>query len=92
MIIRLYFNHEAFYKETFGNEAFLTDIMGMVDGAISVPAIMKAIIKLRGKGTDNLKVELAKTVTVGGKTFRKGTLVDTIINVPKGTYLPLGAC
>jgi len=81
---------EAFYKETFGNEVFLTDIMGIVDGAITVPAMMKAIIKLRGKGTDNLKVELAKTVTVGGKTFKKGTLVDTGIDVPKGSYLPLG--
>jgi hypothetical protein len=45
---------EAFYKETFGNEVFLTDIMGIIDGAFSIPNITKAIISLNGKGTTNL--------------------------------------
>jgi hypothetical protein len=29
-------------------------------------------------------------VTVGGKTFKKGTMIDTGIDVPKGAYMPLG--
>jgi len=81
---------KTFYQETFGNEVFLTDILGLVDGAVTIPNIMKAIWKLKGRGTTNLRVELAKTVTVGGKTFKKGTLIDTGIDVPKGAYMPLG--
>ncbi|SDC51564.1 hypothetical protein SAMN04488112_10951 [Melghirimyces thermohalophilus] len=81
---------ETFYKETFGNEVFLTDIVGLVDGPLTIPKIMKAILQLKGKGTDNLQVELAQTVTLGGKTYRKGSKIDTGIDVPKGSFMPLG--
>lgn len=81
---------KTFYQETFGNEVFLTDILGLMDGPITFPQMIKAIIQLRGQGTTNLQVPLAKTVTVGGKTFRKGTKIDTGIDVPKGSFLPIG--
>lgn len=81
---------ETFYKETFGNEVFLTDIMGIIDGPLTVTNIMKAIIQLRGRGTDNLRVEIAKDVNIGGKTFKKGQRIDTGIDVPKGAWAPLG--
>ncbi|MFT0800889.1 electron transport protein [Bacillus swezeyi] len=81
---------ETFYKETFGNEVFLTDILGLTDGPITVANMTKAIAALKGKGTTNLQVELAKTATVGGKTFKKGEKIDTGIDVPKGAYAPLG--
>lgn len=81
---------KTFYQETFGNEVFLSDILGLMDGPFTFPQVMKAIIQLRGQGTSNLKVPLAKTVTIGGKTFRKGTKIDTGIDVPKGSYLPIG--
>jgi hypothetical protein len=81
---------EAFYKETFGNEVFLTDIMGAVNGPLSIPQIAKAILKLRGKGTNNLQVELASDAVIGGQNFKKGQLVDTGLDVPKGAYAPLG--
>ncbi|MGF7087710.1 mono/diheme cytochrome c family protein [Kroppenstedtia sanguinis] len=81
---------EAFYKETFGNEVFLTDIMGIVNGPLTIGSITKAILKLQGEGTTNLRVELAKDAVVGGKKFKKGELVDTGIDVPKGAYAPLG--
>ncbi|OJF17332.1 MAG: electron transport protein [Bacillaceae bacterium G1] len=81
---------EMFYKETFGNEVFLTDIMGMVDGALTVPNIVKAIIALRGQGTTNLRVELAKDVQIGDRRYKKGEKVDTGLDVPKGAWAPLG--
>lgn len=81
---------KTFYQETFGNEVFLTDILGLVDGPITVSNIVKSIVQLRGKGTTNLQVPLAKTVTIAGKTFRKGTKINTGIDIPKGSYLPIG--
>lgn len=79
-----------FYKETFGNEVFLTDIMGIVNGPLTMMNIAKAVISLKGKGTTNLQVELAEDVTIGGRTYKKGEKIDTGIDVPKGSYLPLG--
>lgn len=86
----LQMGRKAFYEETYGNEVFFTDIMGQMDGPINFMTIGKAIAKLRGKGTSNLQIESPNDVTVGGKTFRKGTLIDTGIDVPKGSYRPLG--
>jgi hypothetical protein len=86
----LQLGRKAFYEETFGNEVFLTDIMGIVDGALTIPQISKAILKLKGKGTTNLKVELAKDVEIGNRKYKKGDLIDTGLDVPKGALVPLG--
>ncbi|WP_027417856.1 hypothetical protein [Aneurinibacillus terranovensis] len=81
---------KAFYQETFGNEVFLTDILGIVNGPLTIPAIMKAIVKLKGKGTTNLQVELTRDAIIGGKIYRKGSKIDTGIDVAAGTYAPIG--
>lgn len=81
---------DTFYEETFGNEFFLTDIMGIIDGPFTIGNIAKAIIALKGEGTTNLRVELAEDITIGGKTYKKGEKIDTGIDVVKGTYAPLG--
>jgi hypothetical protein len=81
---------KTLYRETFGNEVFLTDIMGIVDGPFTVANIAKAIVRLKGEGTTNLQVELAKDVTLGNRTYKKGEKIDTGIDVPKGAYAPLG--
>jgi archaellin len=81
---------EAFYEETFGNEIFLTDIMGIVNGPLTIGNMMKAIMKLKGGGTTNLQVELAEDITIGSQKYKKGQLIDTGIDVPKGSYSPLG--
>lgn len=80
----------AFYEETFGNEVFLTDIVGAFEGPITMEGIKKAVEKLEGKGTSNLRVQLDKTVTIGGRTFQKGTWVDTGLDVPRGSNEILG--
>lgn len=81
---------KTFYEETFGNEVFLTDILGMVNGPFTLGNVMKAIFALKGKGTNNLRVELAEDVTLGDKTYKKGEKVDTGIDVAKGAYVPIG--
>jgi hypothetical protein len=86
----LRFGREMFYKETFGNEVFLTDILGVVDGPFNIRNILKAVAELRGRGTHNLRVELAEDITIGGKTYKKGQKIDTGLDVPKGAYAPLG--
>jgi hypothetical protein len=81
---------DTFYKETFGNEIFLTDIMGIINGPFTIGNISKALISLKGEGTTNLRVELAEDVTIGEKRYKKGEKIDTGIDVPKGAYVPLG--
>lgn len=86
----LQIGRETFYKETFGNEVFLTDIVGILNGPFTAKELMEAIVELGGKGTNNLQVELARDATVGGKHFEKGETIQTGIDVPRGAYAPLG--
>jgi hypothetical protein len=80
----------AFYGETFGNEYFLVDIMGLTDGPLTVRGILEAAAALRGEGTTNLRVKAAKDAVVGGRTIRKGDIIDTGLDVAKGSVVPLG--
>ena len=80
----------AFYGETFGNEFFLNDIMGLLDGPLTVRGILKATAALKGEGTTNLRVAAEKDAVVGGIKIRKGDWIDTGLDVAKGSYVPLG--
>ncbi|MFA9479791.1 cytochrome C oxidase Cbb3 [Phycisphaerales bacterium AB-hyl4] len=86
----LQLGREAFYKETFSNEYFLTDVLGVLDGPITATAITRAIIALAGRGTNNLQVRLSEDITIGDRTFHAGDLVDTGIDVPRGAFMPIG--
>lgn len=81
---------EAFYRESFRNEVFLTDVLGLLDGAVTPWAVTKAVIGLVGRGTSDLKVRLAKTVTIGGRTYEAGSEIATGLDVPRGGLFPLG--
>ncbi|HEY9696348.1 MAG TPA: hypothetical protein V6D10_03745 [Trichocoleus sp.] len=81
---------KAFYTETFGNEYFFTDVLGAIDGAINLKNLTRAIIALGGKPTTNLRVRLDEDVTIGGRNFQKGQLLDTGLDIPKGALIPLG--
>jgi hypothetical protein len=59
----------AFYRETFGNEVFLSEIMGIVDGPLTPWRTAKALWALGGRGTTNLQIPLDVDVTIGGTTF-----------------------
>lgn len=78
------------YEESFGNEVFLTDIVGIIGGPMKLNNIAKALAELKGRGTTNLRVALDQDVTIGGKTYRKGDKIDTGFDVAKGAYAPVG--
>ncbi len=81
---------KAFYKETFGNEIFLTDVVGILNGPLRVTNVMKAIFALHGQATTNLRVEVPETVRIGNRVFQKGSYFDTGLDVPRGALVPLG--
>ncbi len=81
---------DTFYGTTFGNEVFLTEVMGILDGPLRVPQLAMALIRLNGKGTDDLVVECAEDAVIGGRQFRKGEPLHTGIDVPQGSWAPLG--
>jgi hypothetical protein len=81
---------KAFYSETFGNEVFQTDVVGALDGPINPVTMTKAIARLGGKPTTNLQIPLDEDVTIGGRTFKAGTLLNTGLDVPARSLVPLG--
>ncbi|MBD2070618.1 hypothetical protein H6F93_24405 [Leptolyngbya sp. FACHB-671] len=81
---------DAFYRETFGNEYFFTDVVGAIDGPINLVSMGKAIAALGGKHTTNLQIPLDEDVTIGGRNFAAGTLLNTGLDVPAGSPFPLG--
>jgi hypothetical protein len=81
---------ESFFTGSFGNEVFFSDIMGLFDGPMTMGSITEAIAGLRGQGTSNLKVKAAKEAVIGGTVIHKGDLIETGLDVAKGSYSPLG--
>ncbi|MEX0685353.1 MAG: hypothetical protein WD267_01700 [Balneolales bacterium] len=80
----------VFYNETFNNEFFFTDILGAMDGPINFWAVTKALISLRGRGTNNLQVKAAHDAVIGGRMVNEGDVINTGIDVAKGAYVPMG--
>lgn len=81
---------EAFYRETFGNEVFLTDVLGLLDGAVRPWSMIRASMATLLQGTSNLQVRLARDKQVGERLYRRGELVATGLDIPKGGVFPLG--
>ncbi|MCU0548898.1 MAG: hypothetical protein MUC48_06075 [Leptolyngbya sp. Prado105] len=81
---------DAFYRQTFGNEYFFTDVLGAIDGPLNLVTMGKAIAALGGKPTTNLQVKLDQDVTIAGHKFKAGDLVNTGLDVPAGAIVPLG--
>lgn len=80
----------AFYRETFGNEVFLTDVLGLLDGAISPWAMMRATLATFLRGTDDLEVRLARDKQVGERLYRRGEVIRTGLDIPRFGVFPLG--
>lgn len=81
---------KSLYEESFGNETFLSDVLGIASGPLTIKNIAKAVAELKGEGTTNLRVELAEDITLGGLSFKKGDKIDTGFDVVKGSHIPLG--
>jgi hypothetical protein len=86
----IHLGRQAFYSETFGNEFFFTDVVGTLEGPINIGSMTKAIARLRGQHTSNLQIPLEQDLTVGGRAFPAGTLINTGMDVPAGSFIPLG--
>lgn len=86
----LWLGRDAFYRETFGNDVLFTDVVGILDGPLSISKISKAVLGLRGKATTNLQLTLDQDLTLGGRSFKAGTVLNTGLDVPQGSLLPLG--
>ncbi|PHM07019.1 hypothetical protein [Nostoc sp. 'Peltigera malacea cyanobiont' DB3992] len=50
----------------------------------------QAIAKLGGKHTTNLRIPINEDVTIGGRTFKAGTFLNTGLDVPANSLVPLG--
>jgi hypothetical protein len=81
---------KAFYSETFGDEIFQSDVVGALDGVLNPVSLTKAILRLGGKPTTNLQVPLDRDVTIGGRKFLAGTLLNTGLDIPAYALTPLG--
>jgi hypothetical protein len=81
---------EAFYSETWGNEEFATEILGMFNGPLSRWEFAKAVLRARGEGTNNLQVRTSRAATIGGRDIPKGTMISTGLDVPKGAWGVMG--
>ncbi len=81
---------EAFYKETFGNEIFATEVAGLLDGPLSLWSFLRAIIASGGNGTDNLQVRIARDAVIGGRDYERGDIIDTGLDIVPGSYAVLG--
>jgi Di-haem oxidoreductase, putative peroxidase len=81
---------DAFYTETFGNEVFLTNVTGILDGPLNIGNLVKSILSLGGKPTTNLQVTMDRDMKVGDRTFRKGDILNTGLDVPARSLTPLG--
>jgi hypothetical protein len=81
---------KAFYSETFKDQVFQTEVVGALNGPINLVTMTKAIARLAGKPTTNLQIPIDEDVTIGGRTFTAGTLLNTGMDVPAGSIIPLG--
>jgi hypothetical protein len=81
---------KEFYEGTFGNEYFLTDVLGALDGTINFKTLTAAIADLKGQFTTDLIVKCDRDAKIGGRQFRKGELLHTGLDVQAGAAEPLG--
>ncbi|KAF3891293.1 hypothetical protein DA73_0400034510 [Tolypothrix bouteillei VB521301] len=81
---------KSFYKETFGNEIFFTDVTGILNGPLNLVNLTKAILSLKGQPTTNLQVTLDRDMKVGDRNFKKGDILNTGLDIPANSLIPLG--
>ncbi|WP_051340441.1 hypothetical protein [Azospirillum halopraeferens] len=81
---------EAFYRETFGNEVWATDVLGIIDGAMTPLSVVRGVLATGGAGTSDLKIRLAKPLRLGDRVLEAGTEVSTGLDIPRGGLFPLG--
>jgi hypothetical protein len=51
---------KSFCQEIFGNEVYLSDVLGILDGPLRISNVTEAVLALRGGSTTNLRVKVPK--------------------------------
>ena len=69
-----------FFKRRLGNNF---DVFGRISNNLQ-PEFTQAIQNLNGQPTSNLQITLQKDLKLGSRTFDKGTVINTGIDVEKG--------
>ncbi|OKH22491.1 hypothetical protein [Chroogloeocystis siderophila] len=80
-----------FFNRKIGDTLGLQRVFGFSVGFAQIlPEVTEAILKLHGKPTTNLRITLKKDLTLGSRTYRRGSTIDTGLNVEKGSFFPQG--
>ncbi|WP_448268423.1 hypothetical protein [Nostoc sp. DSM 114159] len=82
---------DIFFNRKIGDTFGLQGVFGLGQGFnVLSNEIGAAIANLRGKSTTNLKITLQKDLTIGSRTFPKGTVIPTGFKVQQGQIVPIG--
>ncbi|MBD0361469.1 MAG: hypothetical protein ICV55_01555, partial [Coleofasciculus sp. C3-bin4] len=82
---------DIFFNRKIGDTFGLQRVFGFGLGITRVaPELVKGIVDLKGKPTSNLTITLQKDLKLGSRTFPKGAVFPTGLDIEKGAVLPVG--
>lgn len=80
-----------FLNRKIGDTFGLQGVFGLGQGFTKISKELDvAIANLQGQPTTNLKITLQNDLTIGSRTFPKGTVIPTGLKILKGQTVPLG--
>ncbi|NMG10312.1 di-heme oxidoredictase family protein [Brasilonema sp. UFV-L1] len=82
---------DIFFNRKIGDTFGLQSVFGFQQGISRIlPEITTAIANLQGQATTNLQITLSNDLTLGSRTFPKGTVINTGLKVERGGNFLLG--
>ena len=82
---------DIFFNRKIGDTFGLQRVFGFGLGITRVaPELVKGIVDLKGQPTSNLQITLLKNLKLGSRTFPKGAVFPTGLDIEKGAVLPVG--
>ncbi|WP_460205883.1 hypothetical protein [Scytonema sp. NUACC21] len=83
---------DIFLNRKIGDTFGLQGIFGLGQGTnLLADEFAVAISNLQGRPTKNLQITLLKDITLGSRTFARGTVINTGLKVEKGSTTTLGS-
>ncbi len=80
-----------FFNRKIGDTFGLQRVFGFAQGITRIlPELTTAITNLQGQPTTNLQITLLNDITLGSRTFPKGSVINTGLKVEKGNSFPIG--
>jgi hypothetical protein len=82
---------DIFLNRKIGDSFGLQRVFGFGLGITRIaPEVTKAILDLRGQPTSNLTITLQKDIRLGSRTFPRGMVIPTGLDVQRRSILPVG--